>query len=630
MKGFYRIAASVPKLHLGNPEWNAKEILGSYREAEANGAVVVAVPELALTGYTCGDLFEQDTLLEAAMEALQKIAEGTHSTILICGIPYKIGHALFNAAAVLQNGKIRGLAVKEFLPDSGVYYEKRQFSPAHELSRREIHCMGEDIPIGKDLIFDIDGCFQFGVEICEDLWAVHSPSIDLALNGAEAIFNLSASNAVAGKARHREKLVCNASSKLIAAYLYVGAGIGESTSDLVFDGQALCAVNGEIVVQGKRFQKESQIIYCDFRPRLLRHHRRKNTSFRSSKPTETARYIMLESGGNEIEPEYCQIRRHPYIPAEQAEREEYFEEILDILAAGLARRMEYTSSKKMLIGVSGGLDSALALLICARCTDRMKIPRKSIVGVTMPGMGTGSKSLKAAIDLMNALGVSQMNIPIGQEVSVHLNGIGHAGKHDITFENAQARERTKVLMDLANTLGGIVIGTGDLSELALGWCTYNADQMAMYCVNASLPKTLVKSIVEYLASKDDGELKGILVDIAARPYSPELTPGAPPTEQQIGSYELHDFFLWNFLTSGESPEDMLQLAEYAFKGLITPDECKKTLAIFLRRFFTQQFKRDPMPDGPKATDLSISPRGDWRMPADIEPTLWLSKIANNK
>lgn len=628
MKGFYRIAGGVPELHLGDPAWNAREILRLYRNAEKEGAALFAVPELSLTGYSCSDLFEQELLIDAAMVELQSLAAQTHSTVLICGVPCQLGHALFNTAAILQNGRIRGFAAKEFLPDSGVFYEKRQFAPAHELSSQVVKLHKEEIPIGSNLIFDIDGVFKFGVEICEDLWAVHPPSSDMALNGAEVIINLSASNAEAGKAKYRDELVRSTSSKLTAAYFYVGAGIGESTSDLVFDGQAICAINGEIAARSKRFQKESQIVYCDFKPRNLRHIRRKNTSFRSSRSPAQARLIPLDNFEGCICPEYGLIREQPFIPADQSEREEYFNEILDILASGLARRMEYTGSQTMVIGVSGGLDSALALLICARCADRLQFSRKSVVGITMPGLGTGSISQNAAVSLMDALGVTQRNIAIGEEVAIHLNEIGHAGAHDITFENAQARERTKILMDLANSLHGIVIGTGDLSELALGWCTYNADQMAMYCVNASLPKTLVKGIVEYLAKYSDAKLKETLLEIIRQPYSPELIPGAPPTEAQIGSYELHDFFLWHFLTYGETPDELLKLAEHAFSGRFSKTECKNTLAVFLKRFLTQQFKRNPMPDGPKATALSLSPRGDWRMPSDVFPGLWISNLQN--
>lgn len=626
MKGFYRLAGGIPELRIGNPEWNAGEILRLYREAESRGVALFAVPELSITGYTCGDLFEQELLLESAKQALIQLASQTGSTVLVCGIPCKVGHALFNVAAVLQNGKVRGLAAKDFLPDSGVFYEKRQFSSARELSCNALAIAGEKIPIGKDLVFEFEDGFRFGVEICEDLWAVQSPSCNMALNGAEMIVNLSASNAEAGKAKFRESLVCGASSKLTAAYLYVGAGIGESTSDLVFDGQAICAVNGEIVARSNRFQRESQIVYCDFKPGNLRHLRRRNTSFRCCRPTEAMRTVSLGKVDEVLRLEYCGVSRHPYIPADAADGARYYEEVLDILSAGLARRMEYTHSETMVIGVSGGLDSALALLICARCADRMKISRKSVVGITMPGLGTGSVSKSAAVALMEALGVTWRNIGIGDEVAVHLSQIGHDGTPDTTLENAQARERTKILMDLANSLHGIVIGTGDLSELALGWCTYNGDQMAMYCVNSSLPKTLVKKIVEYVAEESDDELKAVLGTIVGLPFSPELIPDAPSTEQQIGSYELHDFFLWHFLTFGESPREMLELAEFAFQGRFSAEECKETLRTFLRRFFTQQFKRDPMPDGPKATDMSLSPRGDWRMPADMEPTLWLSEI----
>lgn len=626
MNGFFRIAAGVPELRIGNPEWNAGEILRLYHEAEEKKASVFAVPELSITGYSCGDVFEQEILLNASMKALLEMAQHVHSTVLICGIPCRVGHSLFNAAAVLQNGRICGFAVKEYLPDSGVFYEKRQFSPAHELTENVLPVMGELIPIGGNLIFELEGAFRFGVEICEDLWAVRPPSGDMALAGAELLVNLSASNAVAGKAKYRRELVKNISSKLKSAYLYVGAGIGESASDLVFDGQSIAAVNGEILAESRRFQKESQVIYSDFKPQWLQHLRKKNSSFHSSQESRTIHRIPMDNVRDIENPDFYPIRTDPFIPAEKKECEEYCREILEILAAGLERRMEYTHSQNMVIGVSGGLDSTHALLVCARCADRMKIPRKNIVGVTMPGLGTGSISQSAAVSLMKTIGTTQRCIPISNEVKIHLDSIGHCGIADKTIENAQARERTKILMDVANSIHGIVIGTGNLSELALGWCTFNGDQMAMYNVNSSLPKTLVKKMVEYLANTSDDALKDILLKIADQPFSPELIPNAPSTEQQIGSYELHDFFLWYFLRYGENPQQILKLVEYAFGQRFSKTEYSRTLSIFLERFFTQQFKRNPMPDGPKATALSLSPRGDWRMPADMEPKLWLSEL----
>jgi len=626
MDGFFRIAAGVPELRIGDPEWNAQEILRLYQEAESRNASVFVVPELSITGYSCGDLFEQEILLDAAMKALLKIAGKVHSTVMICGVPCRIRHALFNTAAVLQNGRIRGFAVKEYLPDSGVFYEKRQFSPAHELTETALSIMGESVQIGDDLLFDLDKAFCFGIEICEDLWAVRPPSGDMALAGAELLINLSASNAVAGKAKYRKELVKNTSSKLNAAYLYTGAGIGESTSDLVFDGQAIAAVNGEIVAESRRFQKESQIIYSDFKPLWLQHLRKKNSSFLSSRGIRAFRRIPMDNVKNIENPEFYPLNPHPFFPEGKYECGEYCRETVEILAAGLERRMEYSRSQTMVIGVSGGLDSALTLLICARCADRMKIPRKSIVGVSMPGLGSGSISQNAANSLMEIIGTTQRCIPISSEVKIHLESIGHSGLPDTTMENAQARERTKILMDTANSIHGIVIGTGDLSEIALGWCTYNGDQMSMYNVNASLPKTLVKTIVEYLADTADKKLREVLLKISGQPFSPELIPDAPSTEEQIGSYELHDFFLWYFLRYGEKPEQILHLADIAFKNRFPKEECRRTLSIFLKRFFTQQYKRNPMPDGPKASDLSLSPRGDWRMPADMEPGLWLSEL----
>jgi NAD+ synthase (glutamine-hydrolysing) len=632
MFGFFRLAAAVPKLRVADVDYNAAEIIGCFRRAAQEGAAAVVCPELSVTGYTCGDLFFQSELLLAARRAALKIAAATagSETTAIFGLPLRYDDAIYNVAAVAQQGRIRGLVPKTYLPNYREFYEKRQFKSGGGLRDITLRFDGADydIPFGDDLLFGDGGEFRFGIEICEDLWSVVPPSSHLALAGAKVIFNLSAGTELAAKAAYRRELVGQQSARCIAAYLLASAGVHESTSDAVFGGHALIAENGRPAAENRRFDRESNLIFADVDLERLTAARMSESSFNDAPRTRSFRAVALEKLPGSPDFKYAFNPPRPFVPPE-AGRRERCREILDIQAAGLAKRLEHTGAKKLVIGVSGGLDSTLALLVAFESCRLLGRPASDIVAVTMPGFGTTGRTRGNSETLCRALGADFREIDICESCELHFDNIGHdPAKLDVTYENVQARERTQILMNLANAAGGLVIGTGDLSEIALGWNTYNGDHMSMYAVNASVPKTLIRYLIAAVAADAPPELAAVLADVLDTPVSPELLPPradgtiAQETEELIGPYELHDFFLYHFIKYGASPAKLLALAVAAFAGVYTETLIDGTLRKFLRRFFALQFKRNCMPDGPKVGTIALSPRGDWRMPSDASDALF--------
>lgn len=617
--------------------FNAGKVAGLMERAEEAGVQLVCFPELALTGYTCGDLFHQQVLLAKVAEELEKLLERTASLRLVAliGMPVVAGTQVFNAAVAIQQGRVLGVVPKTYLPNYSEFYEKRWFVPASEALSGAVELGGSPVPFGTDLLFSsAGGEVTFGIEICEDLWTPVPPSSLLAMQGAQLLFNLSASNEAIGKHDYLLSLVRQQSARCVAGYVYASAGFGESTTDVVFAGNGLIAENGTLLAAAGRFSLEEQLLISEIDIHRLDADRRRITSF--------AEYNRL-NGGKEYRrikfslpdaPAVLSRPVHPYpfVPPE-IEMDARCEEIFAIQTSGLAKRMVHTHCKHLVIGISGGLDSTLALLVCARTCDRLGIPRSSIVGITMPGFGTTGRTYANALALMRSLGVTVREIPIREACELHFRDIGHAPEvHDVTYENAQARERTQILMDVANQVNGLVVGTGDLSELALGWATYNGDQMSMYGVNAGIPKTLVRYLVKWVADTQvDRASADTLRDILDTPVSPELLPAAgdgtiaQKTEDLVGPYELHDFFLYYMIRFGFGPAKIFYLAQQAFAGRYSGETIRKWLVIFMRRFFAQQFKRSCMPDGPKVGSINLSPRGDWRMPSDAAATAWLEE-----
>ncbi len=629
MNGFTRVATCVPALQVANPAFNAGEIRSLYLEADARSAALVLFPELSITGYSCGDLFEQNILLNAAEKAVADLTRATigRRSVLVVGTPVRIGSRLFNAAAVIANGSILGMPFKEYLPNYREFYEKRQFRSGREFSGNTISYAGQDnIPAGLGLVFQSpDGGPRFGVEICEDLWAVTPPSSNLALGGAEIILNLSAGNELVAKANYRRTLVAGQSARLSAVYLLAGAGVHESTSDVVFSGHALIAFNGTILGENNRFERKGSSVYADVNANWCRALRASWTSFHDSPVPSSIRYVRAPVLPPAPNLDCLALSETPFVPADPATKECRCREIFSIQAAGLAKRIEVTNAKRLVIGISGGLDSTLALLACAHTTDLLGLPRKFTLAVTMPGFGTTSRTRSNASALAEKLGAELREISICKSVEQHFTDIGHNPEnHSVVYENAQARERTQILMDLANAEAGLLVGTGDLSEIALGWSTYNGDHMSMYNVNCGIPKSLIRYLCAYEASVSDAETAKILIDINDTPVSPELLPGPQKTESILGRYELHDFFLYYFLKYGETPENLLALARRAFPESIPSEAIDEALRVFMRRFATQQFKRNACPDGPKVGTMALSPRGDWRCPSDYSPSLWIS------
>lgn len=630
--GFVKVAAVTPDIRVADVAFNKDQIISKLTEAAKEGAKVIVFPELCITGYTCSDLFLQDVLLEEARKGIVEIAKATEQidALVFVGAPLAVDGELYNVAVSMNRGKILGFTTKTFLPNYGEFYEMRQFRRGPEHART-ILFEGQEIPFGPKLLFAARNmeALVVSAEICEDVWSPIPPSIDAAREGATLIVNCSASDETIGKAAYRESLIEGQSARLICGYIYANAGEGESTTDLVFGGHNIIAENGSNLAESKRFVNEA--IYSEIDVKRILSERRKNTTFLTSKERNLMRIPFdLEIQDTKLS---RYISSRPFVPSLLAEREKRCEEILTIQAMGLKKRLAHAHAKSAVVGISGGLDSTLALLVMAKAFDSLGMDRKGMVAVTMPCFGTTDRTYQNACKMSRKLGATLREIPIKDAVNQHFKDIGHDPKdHSVTYENGQARERTQVLMDVANQTGGLVIGTGDMSELALGWATYNGDHMSMYGVNASVPKTLVRHLVHYYADTcKDQELKDVLYDVLDTPVSPELLPPkdgeiAQKTEDLVGPYELHDFFLYYFLRFGYEPAKIYRLAKYAFEGEYEDEVIYKWLYTFCRRFFTQQFKRSCLPDGPKVGTVALSPRGDWRMPSDACQASWLADL----
>lgn len=635
--GYVKVAAAVPRVKVADCKFNAREIEKEIIIAEGKGVQIIAFPELCVTGYTCGDLFAQQLLLEEAEMGLIQIVSNTRQLdiIAILGMPIAMNGVLLNAAVVIQKGKVLGVVPKTYLPNYKEFYEKRWFTSAVDVSERSVRLCGQVVPMGTDLLFETADT-TFGIEICEDLWAPIPPSSSLALQGAEILFNLSADNEGIGKHNYLCSLISQQSARCIAGYVFCSCGFGESTTDVVFAGNGLIFENGSLIARSKRFSFEGQVIISEIDVEHLRTERRVNTTFSACRvhcaPGEAVRVSTEYVNSKELNLTRC-FDPHPFVP-QGVELNERCEEIFSIQVSGLAQRLVHTAAKSAVVGISGGLDSTLALLVCVKTFDKLGWSRKDIIGVTMPGFGTTDRTYTNALDLMNSLGITVREVSIKEACIQHFKDIDHdIDVHDVVYENAQARERTQILMDIANQTWGMVIGTGDLSELALGWATYNGDHMSMYGVNGSVPKTLVKYLVKWVAENDMDEASRMtLLDIVDTPISPELIPADENgnikqiTEDLVGPYELHDFFLYYFLRCGFRPSKIFFLAVRTFKDVYDEETIKKWLQTFFRRFFNQQFKRSCLPDGPKVGSISISPRGDWRMPSDASSEMWLREV----
>lgn len=688
MFGFYRFAAVSPILKVADTAFNTEEIIKSANIAVSNGAAFVVFPELCITGYTCSDLFHQELLLQNSIRALLKIAKAfaDSDTVIAVGLPLRLFGRLYNCAAFVQRGRVVAITPKIHLPNQREFYEKRHFSSGRDLLRGAwgasagngagaVMCTIEgvgEVPVtnfftvkGRGTSSAVEDCadaancagseVRIGVELCEDLWTPAPPSGELALAGANVIVNLSASDALVGKRDYRRNLVMNQSARCMAAYVYASAGVHESTTDMVFSGHLMITENGSMIAESKPFSRETEIVYADVDVERLNMQRLSEGSFQDfDSRSFYARAASFEGLHSLEKLQYRFISPTPFVPGSHETRDQSCTEIFNIQCAGLAKRLEASHSKRAVIGLSGGLDSTLALLVVAETFKLLKRPASEILALTMPGFGTTKRTKNNAVELANLLGVELRTVDIQKACLQHFDDIGHdPQKLDVTYENVQARERTQILMDIANSVGGIVIGTGDLSEIALGWSTYNADHMSMYAVNCDIPKTLVRHIVSWYADRANvfiesktaatssenaavstavgnaAHLAAVLRDILDTPVSPELLPAdnngqiAQKTESILGAYEIHDFFLYHFAKYGATPEKLLFLAKYAFAGKFTDEEIEKALAVFVRRFFTQQFKRSCIPDGPKVGTISLSPRADWRMPSDASFADWI-------
>lgn len=638
--GFVKVASAIPSVRVADCRYNILQIESLIIQAEGKGVEIICFPELSVTAYTCGDLFAQQLLLDEAEMALYSLLDFTRSLniISIIGIPLAYRGTLLNCAAIVQKGKILGLVPKTFLPNYKEFYEQRWFTSGRALPMGCIKLCGQQIPVGPKMLFHTPSCC-FGVEICEDVWAPIPPSSELALNGAEIIFNLSADNEGIGKHTYLKSLISQQSARCLAGYVFSGCGFGESTQDVVFSGKAMIYENGVLLDQSERFSMKEQIIISEIDVERLRMERQVNTTFAANMQFCDLTQTKHVDTDLNVPAELHLTRSfdpHPFVPKGK-ELDERCEEIFAIQTEGLAKRIVHTHAETAVVGISGGLDSTLALLVCVKTFDCLGISRKNIVGITMPGFGTTDRTYTNALMLMKSLGVTIREISIKAACLQHFKDIGaDPSVHDVTYENSQARERTQILMDAANQMNGIVIGTGDLSELALGWATYNGDHMSMYGVNASIPKTLVKHLVAWVAYKqlEDEEGKATLLDIVDTPISPELIPAdetgniQQKTEDLVGPYELHDFFLYYTLRFGFRPSKIYLLAQKAFEETYDEGTIKKWLTTFFRRFFAQQFKRSCLPDGPKVGSCSLSPRGDWRMPSDASSASWMEECNN--
>ncbi len=629
--GFFRLAAASPNLKVADTEFNAKEIIKHIDRAKKEGVYIICFPELCITGYTCADLFLQDRLIDSAQQALSEIASHTKEITAIVGMPISAGGRLFNCAVTVSEGKILGVVPKTYIPNYNEYYEKRWFSSGYDMPE-SVNLLGYEVPSSLGMVFKADtkdGEICYGIEVCEDLWAPEPPSSKLAKMGCEVIFNPSASTEVVTKHSYRRALIAQQSGRLMCTYVYAGASRSESTTDVVFSGYTGIFENGQALKEGERF-KDEQMIVADTDISRIMFLRRRNTTFFKDyyEPEKTIQYTLEPKEINNLK---RFIPHHPFVPAGQ-EKLNRLKEITSIQTSGLIKRLSHIGTKKAVLGISGGVDSALCLLVAYRAFVEKGWDTRGITAITMPGFGTTGRTKNNAQKLVEKLGCTLRQISISEAAKQHLQDIGHDGKTlDITYENAQARERTQIIMNVANMEGGIALGTGDLSELALGWCTYNADHMSMYNVNCSIPKTLIKSLTHYMAEEIGGDIYETVCDILDTPISPELLPAdgdkiTQKTEEVLGKYDLHDFFLYHMLEGGASPKKLYIMAKHAFSGIAEGDEIKSTLKIFISRFFTQQFKRSCMPDGPKVGTVSLSPRGDLRMPSDASSNIWLREI----
>lgn len=634
--GFVKVAAATPDIRVADVEFNTQNIINAMEEAQKNGAKILVFPELCVTGYTCSDLFDHSVLLKASRKALLEIAENTNDKdmLVFVGAPLEVNGKLYNVAAAMNQGEIIGFTTKTFLPNYGEFYEMRQFTPGPQIVR-EITFEGKKIPFGPQILFQAEGMEELVVaaEICEDVWSPVPPSIQAALEGATVIVNCSASDETIGKDTYRRALISGQSARLISGYIYANAGEGESTTDLVFGGHNIIAENGTVLKESSRYVNE--IIYSELDLQRITGERRKNTTFQ---PLDEETLVRVPFTVEETKTFLTRtFPKKPFVPSDEQTRAQRCEEILTIQAMGLKKRLAHTNARTAVVGISGGLDSTLALLVTARAFDMLGRDKKDIIAVTMPCFGTTDRTYQNACEMSKKVGATLIEVPIADAVNVHFRDIGHDPEdHSVTYENSQARERTQVLMDVANQTGGIVIGTGDMSELALGWATYNGDHMSMYGVNASVPKTLVRHLVHYYADTcKDQELKDVLYDVLDTPVSPELLPPkdgeiAQKTEDLVGPYELHDFFLYYLLRFSYEPGKIYRIARYAFDGEYDDATIYKWLYTFCRRFFIQQFKRSCLPDGPKVGTVALSPRGDWRMPSDACAEVWLRDLEKAK
>ena len=632
--GFVKVAAAVPAVRVADVTYNVQEIEKLIALAEGEGVELLCFPELSLTGYTCQDLFQEQLLITKSEEGLLRLLDFTRQLDIVCvvGLPVQAGGLLLNCAAVIQSGTLLGVVPKTYLPNYGEFYEKRWFASSQDLNATSIYLAGTPITLSAEPKLFQMGDVKFGVEICEDVWAPIPPSNNLTMAGADIIVNLSASDELIGKHRYLRSLIAQQSARTMSGYVYASSGFGESTQDVVYGGNAMIFENGRLLVEGDRFSFQPQLKSAQIDVERLRTERYANSTFINAQRGAHAEHIAAKTTLGKPFELTRQVDPHPFIPSDE-EMSDTCEEILNIQTAALAKRLLHTHCQHVVLGISGGLDSTLALLVCVRTFDKLGLDRKGIIGVTMPGFGTSDRTHDNAASLMQSLGISQMEISIAAAVNQHFEDIGHdASIHDATYENSQARERTQILMDLANKCNALVVGTGDLSELALGWATYNGDHMSMYGVNGSVPKTPIQYLVRYNAQLPQfASVHDTLIDIVDTPISPELTPAdeqgniKQKTEDLVGPYELHDFFLYYMLRFGFRPAKIFMLAQRAFKGAYDDETIKKWLTTFCRRFFSQQFKRSCLPDGPKVGSISLSPRGDWRMPSDACSTLWLKE-----
>ena len=630
--GFVKVAAATPDIRVADVEFNTQNIINAMEEAQKNGAKILVFPELCVTGYTCSDLFDHSVLLKASRKALLEIAENTSDKdmLVFVGAPLEVNGKLYNVAAAMNQGEILGFTTKTFLPNYGEFYEMRQFTPGPQ-TVREITFEGKKIPFGPQILFQAKGMEELVVaaEICEDVWSPIPPSIQAALEGATVIVNCSASDETIGKDTYRRALISGQSARLISGYIYANAGEGESTTDLVFGGHNIIAENGTILKESSRYVNE--IVYSEIDLQRITGERRKNTTFQ---PLDEETLVRVPFTIEETKTFLTRtFPKKPFVPSDEQTRAQRCEEILTIQAMGLKKRLAHTNARTAVVGISGGLDSTLALLVTARAFDMLGRDKKDIIAVTMPCFGTTDRTYQNACEMSKKVGATLIEVPIADAVNVHFRDIGHDPEdHSVTYENCQARERTQVLMDIANKTWGMVIGTGDLSELALGWATYNGDHMSMYGVNASVPKTLVRHLVKYAADDTTDEaLKNVLYDVLDTPVSPELLPPkdgdiAQKTEDLVGPYELHDFFLYFMLRFGYEPSKIFRIACMTFDGEYDKETIFKWLETFCRRFFSQQFKRSCLPDGPKVGTVALSPRGDWRMPSDACVAVWMKDL----